>query len=135
MKTKPAIKKRPAKKPPAKPKSNPLANGTVHVEPAEVFTLREAAAFLRVKETDIRNLIDAGGFPGRKVGDDWRVLKTAVCDWLNMPEASDSATDWRESNQRLLDLAGSWKDDETISELLEFIHQERDKHPLEEIQS
>ena len=44
---------------------------------SEVLTLDEAAAYLRVSEDDIIELVDSQKLPGRFTGSEWRFLKTA----------------------------------------------------------
>lgn len=52
----------------------PATNGPV----SEVLTLAEAAAYLRVSEADVVNLVHAHNLPGRFTGSDWRFLKSAI---------------------------------------------------------
>jgi len=49
---------------------------------AEVLTLAEAAAYLRVREEAVRELIEKGALPAQRVGGEWRLLKRAVVEWL-----------------------------------------------------
>src|SRR5437016_1716786 len=61
--------------PRAKPKTEaalkqPPANG---IE-AEILTLPEAAAYLRVGEQDVLRMVHDQGLPGRQVGTEWRFL-------------------------------------------------------------
>ena len=39
---------------------------------AEVLTLGEAAAYLRVSEEAVLKLVDEGTLPGQRIGDEWR---------------------------------------------------------------
>lgn len=48
----------------------------------EVLALPEVAAYLRVPEKEVLELVEAGGLPGQKIGKEWRFLKWAVNDWL-----------------------------------------------------
>ena len=106
------------------------ANAAMPVSAPEVFTLSEAAAYLRVSEKVLRQLAEEGAVPGRKVGKEWRFLKSALQDWLRVvPEAVLSA---RASNQRLLEMAGTWKDDPTIDDLLKGIYERRGRPMIEE---
>ncbi len=45
---------------------------------SEVFTLAEAAAYLRLSEQDVRDMIHEQALPARQVGKEWRLLKTAI---------------------------------------------------------
>jgi excisionase family DNA binding protein len=71
----------------------------------EILTLSEAAAYLRLPETDVLRLVTEQALPGRRLANEWRFLKTAIQDWLRtgpQPKANNEA--WME-------LAGAWKDD------------------------
>ena len=48
----------------------------------EVLTLEELAALLKVSETTAYSLVRGGELPGRKVGREWRFLRSRVLDWL-----------------------------------------------------
>jgi excisionase family DNA binding protein len=56
---------------------------TATPEPAgEVLTLEEAAGLLRVGTGDVLALVEAGELPARRLGQDWRLSRTAVLAWL-----------------------------------------------------
>jgi excisionase family DNA binding protein len=48
----------------------------------EVLTLPEAAAYLRVTEDALLDLVKDDGIPAQKIGGEWRFLKRALADWL-----------------------------------------------------
>jgi excisionase family DNA binding protein len=48
----------------------------------EVLTLAEAAAYLRVSEEELKDLLDRREIPGQRIGGSWRFLKRALADWL-----------------------------------------------------
>ncbi len=48
----------------------------------EVLTLEELAALLKISETTAYALVRTGELPGRKVGREWRFLRSRVLDWL-----------------------------------------------------
>ena len=50
--------------------------------PSEVMRLDELADYLRVSKSTLYKLVQQGGFPGQKVGKQWRFHKSAVDDWL-----------------------------------------------------
>ena len=50
-----------------------------------ILTLAEAAAYLRVPETDLAELADRNGVPARKIGGEWRFLRRALDDWMRFP--------------------------------------------------
>jgi excisionase family DNA binding protein len=96
------------------------------VEPVvlpEVLTLAEAAEYLRVSESEVHDLIRQQGLPGRKIGDQWRFLKAGLRDWLRSPLIE---------NWRLMELAGAWKDDPYLDEMLKQIYEERGRPMTED---
>ena len=48
----------------------------------EVLTLDEAAQLLRAETGDVLALIEAGELPARRLGQHWRLSRTAVLAWL-----------------------------------------------------
>lgn len=48
----------------------------------EVLTLEDTAALLRAAPGDVLALIEAGDLPARRLGQDWRLSRTAVLAWL-----------------------------------------------------
>ena len=80
--------------------------------PPDVFTLAAAAAYLRADEAAVLGLIDAHALPARRVGADWRLLKSAVDDWLSH---RPTVTPGKAAQ---LAVAGSWKDDPLADEEL-----------------
>ena len=93
----------------------PPANGAV----GDVLTLAEAAAYLRVPVSEMAALIEGQGLPARRVGEDWRVLKAAIQDWLRTAPAP------RSSKQALLDMAGAFKDDPYLDEIVKEAYRRR----------
>jgi excisionase family DNA binding protein len=111
--------KKPAKRPVAK-------NGVPEaIEMTDVLTLAEAAAYLRVLEDAVVESVHREGLPGRQVGGEWRFLKSALQNWLNTPPQKNG-------NEAFLALAGSWKDDPYLDEMLENIYKQRGRPMLEE---
>lgn len=51
-------------------------------EPTEVLTLAQLAALLQADEESVRSLAESGDLPGRKVGEDWRFVRSAILEWL-----------------------------------------------------
>lgn len=47
-----------------------------------VMTIEEVAAFLKVSETTAYQLVRSGEIQGRKVGREWRFLKSEIIEWL-----------------------------------------------------
>ncbi len=86
----------------------------------EVFDLREAATFLKASEDEVLRMVKEQGLPARQVGDGWRFLKAAVCDWLRA-----GTLPRRSGKDALLALAGAWKDDPHLEDLVEEIYRKR----------
>ena len=49
-----------------------------------VMTLEEAAAFLKVSETTVYQLVRSGEPKARKVGREWRILKSQLVEFLRL---------------------------------------------------
>src|SRR5262245_7634674 len=94
---------------------------------AGVLTAAEAAQFLRVSEAALLQEAEAGRVPGRKIGGEWRFLKLGLAEWLATPEPPAAAKPLS-SKERMLSLAGSWKDDPTSLEMVEEIYRERKRN-------
>jgi excisionase family DNA binding protein len=88
--------------------------------PGDVFTLAEAAAYLRLPEQDVLRMINEQGLPARQVGTDWRFLKTAIQQWLS---AGSSTAEQRKAAQ--LALAGKYKDDPDLMRICEEAYRQR----------
>jgi excisionase family DNA binding protein len=84
-----------------------------------VLTLAEAAAYLRLPETEVLRLVEDQALPARRAGNEWRFFRAAIQDWLRtgpLPKSNKEA--W-------MALAGAWKDDPYADELLEEIARQR----------
>ena len=82
------------------------ASTTTHGGPSasdtpEVLTLSEAADCLRLAESEVVELTAKQSLPGRKIGEQWRFLRSGLAGWLLEPSPS----------QRLLRHAGALPDD------------------------
>lgn len=84
----------------------------------DVLTLAEAAAYLRLDETEVVRLVTEQGLPGRRTGRDWRFLKTALQDWLKQPELSAD-------NTLFLKLAGKFRDDPFLEGIVADAYRQR----------
>ena len=51
----------------------------------EIMTVPEAAAFLRVAPATIRVALAAKRLPGKRIGKEWRLSRTALIAWLSEP--------------------------------------------------
>ena len=89
-----------------------------------VLTLSEIAAYLRIPENAIFKLVGEQGLPGRQIGREWRFLRSAVDEWLRTPMN-------KSSKEALLAMAGKWKDDPHLNEMLAQIYEQRGRPMLE----
>jgi excisionase family DNA binding protein len=84
----------------------------------EVLTLAEAATYLRVAEEDVLRLVQLQNLPGRQIQNEWRFLKAGLQDWLRTPARPSG-------KEAFLALAGIWKDDPDIEEIVREAHRRR----------
>lgn len=93
---------------------------TTAKEPSgEVLTLSEAAAYLKLAEADVLRWVEEQALPARRLGSEWRFLKTAIQDWLRAgPSPKSNKVAWME-------LAGAWKDDPYVEGELAEIYRRR----------
>jgi len=77
----------------------------------EVLTLAEAAAYLRLSKREVVDLVHSENLPGRFTAKDWRFLKGALMGWLLIPPQEAA-------KQAFLAVAGSWKDDPDVDEIV-----------------
>jgi excisionase family DNA binding protein len=83
-----------------------------------VLTLTEAAAYLRVAPSQVQRLAEIRSLPGRQLRGEWRFLKAALQDWLRSPNAGSG-------KQVFLALAGVWRDDTDIDQIVRDAHRRR----------
>jgi excisionase family DNA binding protein len=88
----------------------------------EVLTLAEAAAYSRVPEADVLQVVSTQGLPARKIGQEWRFLKIALQRWLGAAQGKTG----------LLSQLGAAKDDPYLEEMLKEIYQRRGRPETEE---
>jgi excisionase family DNA binding protein len=86
---------------------------------SDVLTLSEAAAYLRLSEADVMELVQHQGLPARQVGGQWRFLKAALQRWLGASQ--------KEGNDGIWAAAGTLKDDPYLEEMLMSIERMRGK--------
>jgi excisionase family DNA binding protein len=115
-----------SRKPAVKPESAESTNGSV-AAPAEVLNLADAAAYLRVTESQLIQLVHDQALPGRRFGTEWRFLKAAIQDWLRTPPK-------RGSREAVLSTIGAWKDDPLVEEEIKEIYRKRREDLVEDIQ-
>ena len=59
----------------------------------EVMKVEQVAAFLQMHPNAIRAMLRARKLPGRKVGVEWRVLRSELEAWLRQPEPVGESKD------------------------------------------
>jgi excisionase family DNA binding protein len=110
----PKTKKKPA--PTSVASSSQATNGPL----SEVFTLAEAAAYLRVSEADVIDLVHSYNLPGRFTGSGWRFLKSGIQSWLSTGSAGPEAR-----KQAQLALAGKYKNDPDLARICDEAYRQR----------
>jgi excisionase family DNA binding protein len=88
-----------------------------------VFTLAEAAKFLRVKTSVLQKLAEQGRVPARKVGAAWRFSRPGLEKWLRGGIDPDIA---------LLQQAGLFKEDPDLLPMLTDIYEARGRPEFQE---
>jgi hypothetical protein len=79
----------------------------------EVLDPKAAAEYLHVSEPTLIDEAENARVPGRKIGAEWRFLRLALADWLRVQPAPKPEPKPGSSKERMLALAGAWKDDPT----------------------
>jgi excisionase family DNA binding protein len=95
-----------------------------------VLTPAAAAEYLHVPEMALIAAAEAGRVPGRRIGDEWRFLKLALVEWLSAGCSVEPPKRPKSSKERMLALAGMWKDDPTVDAMVEEIYRERKRSPI-----
>lgn len=108
----PRTKGKPAQVPPLRRADNGRTD--------EVLTLTEAAAYLRLAESEVVGLAHTQGLPGRYVAGEWRFLKAALQHWL----ATGSPT-WDTRKAAILELSGKYNDDPDLETIVENAYRRR----------
>ena len=93
---------------------------------SEVLSLSEAAAYLKFSEAEVLRLVEEQALPARRLGNEWRFLKTAIQDWLRISPPSNS------NKQAWMELAGVWKDDPYVEAELTEIYRRRGRPTTED---
>ena len=111
------------KKPVALPRlsATPAPNGPA----SDVLTLAEAAAYSRVREDAVVNLVNSQQLPGRLIGGQWRFLKAALQQWLGT-----SVPALQSRKQAQLALAGKYKDDPDLARICKDAYRQRGRTGL-----
>jgi excisionase family DNA binding protein len=64
--------------------TNTAPGEPAEVEP-EIMDVHEAAAFLKVSPATVRAQLAAQRMPGKRIGKEWRISRTALIQWLSEP--------------------------------------------------
>lgn len=86
-----------------------------------VLTLEEVSEYLRLPIETLQRQASQGKLPGRKIENEGRLLKVAIDDWLR-----------QNSRSTLLQQAGAFADDASLTELRESIYQARGRSEVDE---
>ena len=89
-----------------------------------VLTLSEAAAYLRVAESQVQRLAEMRVLPRRQIAGEWRFLKAGLQDWLRAPDLGSG-------KEAFLALAGVWRDDSDIELIAQEAHRRRGRASVE----
>lgn len=88
---------------------------------------KEAAEYLHVPEQTVLEEAERGRLPGQKIGTQWRFLVLALAEWLCSPGAHPKPLS---SKERMLALAGMWKDDPAADAMIEEVYRRRKANPV-----
>lgn len=66
-------------------------NDNAAANDGEVMTLEEAAALCRVSRDVVYRLAASGSIPCRRVGAQWRFLRSQVMQWLASPPSNEAS--------------------------------------------
>ena len=61
---------------------------------ANIWTLDEAAKFLKIGKNTLYSLARGGKIPARKIGREWRFVSTAIIDWLLLKHPPANGKCW-----------------------------------------
>ena len=82
----------------------------------EVLNLKETSKFLRLPSKMVQRLVTEQGLPGRKIGKEWRFLRSAIERWLEPARAQGGS---------ILDQFGALADDPTYEEYRRILDKNR----------
>lgn len=69
----------------APPPPRPRGGDRKPAEPPEIMDVYEAAEFLHVPVATVRAQLAAQRLPGKRIGKEWRLSRTALIQWLSEP--------------------------------------------------
>jgi excisionase family DNA binding protein len=123
----PGIKKKPVQKTKAKSNNGTPPNDVEPIVGSDVMTLAEAAAFLRVSETDVAQSAEAHEIPARRIGGEWRFWKSAVVEWLAAKTMQPAKSDFWTTQ------TGAFKDDPSLDQMVREIYARRGRPMTEDV--
>lgn len=93
------------------------------IERPDVMTIQEAAEFLRVSESIVRQYASRLAIPGRQLGQEWRFSRSAIEDWLRSASGKEIA----------LSQGGAFEDDpEDMQQLRSAVYKARGRSEVDE---
>ena len=108
----------------SRPSQAAPANGPT----ADVLTLSEAAAYLRLPEPEVLRLVREQGLPARQVGPDWRFPLG------RHPPLAEAGKPQESNKEAWKKLVGVWRDDPLFEDYLREINKGRRLPSLEDQQ-
>lgn len=75
----------------------------------EILDVIESVAFLKVAPATVRTALAAQRLPGRRVGKEWRLSRTALIAWLSEPGEATLGPRKRGGSDALEGGAGVWR--------------------------
>jgi excisionase family DNA binding protein len=104
------------------PEATSMLTPPFPVTPYDVLTPSQAADYLQVDERTVIEEAESGRLPGQRLGGQWRFLRLAITDWL-CPTPPQGEI--KSSRDRMLALAGAWRDDPTVDAMMKEIYRKR----------
>jgi hypothetical protein len=85
-----------------------------------------------LSEPVLKRLALKGRVPSRVAEGEWRFLRSALRIWLAGTDFAEPPppADHLSNRERLLAVAGSMADDDTLAAMVEEIYRERKRHPI-----
>jgi excisionase family DNA binding protein len=88
----------------------------------DVLTLEEASEYLRLPIEVVVSQAEQGNIPSRKIDKDWRFSKEAIDNWLRS----------QSSHIIMLQQAGAFADDDSLTDLRSAIYEARGRSEVDD---
>lgn len=89
----------------------------------EILTIEEACLILKISEKLLYQLAKEKDFPARKIGREWRFLKSELLDWfMKQSRVSPSGNDFIKEDLELIKNTVNWTDKDFQSILKEITY-------------